>query len=195
MTYDPSRHHRRSIRLRGYDYSQPGAYFVTICVEGREHLFGDVIDGVFQPNRFGHIVRAALTSLPRRYPHLRLDAFVIMPNHVHVIFVLLAVPQTDAASDQAVKPTPVRHSLSEIIRGFKTESARKINRLRKTQGLPVWQRNYYEHIVRDDRALNAIRRYIIDNPLRWHLDRLNAGATGPDQQAAQIWQMIRDDQV
>ena len=85
MTYDPSRHHRRSIRLPGYDYSQPGAYFVTICVEGREHLLGDVVEGVFQPNRFGHIVRAALTSLPRRYPHIRLDAFVIMPNHVHVV--------------------------------------------------------------------------------------------------------------
>jgi len=165
MPYDPTRHHRRSIRLQGYDYSQPGAYFITIVIKNREPILGTIKEGVFYPSRFGHLARMVLTALPKRYPYLQLDEFVLMPDHVHMILVLLEEPRTRRL------PTPPRHSITEVVRGFKTESARKINRLRKTQGHAVWKRNYYERIVRDECALRTIRRYIINNPRKWQLRR------------------------
>ena len=88
MTYDPERHHRRSIRLRGYDYSQAGAYFVTACVQSRECLFGAVADGELRLNRYGEIVMRCWDELPAHYPTVELDAFVVMPNHIHGILVL-----------------------------------------------------------------------------------------------------------
>ncbi|MER2599588.1 MAG: transposase [Caldilineales bacterium] len=163
MPYDPSRHHRRSIRLKGYDYSQPGGYFITIVVKNRKPILGSVVDGVFHPSRYGHLVHMVLTALPKHYPYLQLDQFVLMPDHIHAIFILLEEPRTRRT------PAPKRHSVTEVIRGFKTESARKINRLRKTQGTAVWKRNYYERIIRNQRALHAIRRYIIQNPLKWQI--------------------------
>ena len=92
MTYDPEHHHRRSIRLPGYDYAQPGAYFVTICAHGGEPLFGEVVDGIMRPNRFGRIVQACWSNLPRHYPHVVLDEFVVMPTHTHKIIVLAGDP-------------------------------------------------------------------------------------------------------
>ena len=161
MPYDPTRHHRRSIRLQDYDYAQPGAYFITLNVQNREPLLATIKEGIVHLSRYGDLARMVLTALPKHYPYLQLDEFVLMPDHVHVIFVLLEEPRTRRT------PIPPRHSVTEVIRGFKTESARKINRLRKTPGSTVWQRNYYERIVRDERALHAIRQYILDNPLRW----------------------------
>jgi putative transposase len=195
MTYDPERHHRRSIRLPGYDYSQLGAYFVTICTHDGEPLFGEVIDGIMQPNRFGRVVQVCWSNLPRHYPHVVLDEFVVMPTHTHKIIVLAgdsdpASPAIECllAGDQ--RTVTARHGLSEIVRAFKTFSAKRINTMRRTPGAPVWQRNYYEHIIRNDRALQAIRKYIRGNPLRWHLDRYNPAAIGPDPEAAAIWQML-----
>ncbi len=209
MTYDPERHHRRSIRLPGYDYAQPGAYFVTICTHDGEPLFGDVIDGIMQLNRFGRIVQACWYDLPRHYPHVMLDAFVVMPNHVHMLIILILTGNaaaretgarlslTHAESDLEENPfastyqpaadglvpsmpddrpaskTAVRHALPEIVRALKTFSARRINDLRHTSGLSVWQRNYYEHVVRDQADLDRIRRYIAENPQRWALDEDN----------------------
>ncbi|HEY64970.1 MAG TPA: transposase [Caldilineae bacterium] len=192
------RPNRRSIRLRGYDYSQPGAYFVTICTRGWVHLFGDVVDGEMRLNEFGELVRAAWFDLPDHYNHVRLDAFVIMPNHVHSIIILTDdYPSVGAGVGAGFKPAPTmttmkRHPLSEIVRAFKTFSARRINALRGTPGAPVWQRNYYEHIIRNDRALDAIRRYIVHNPVRWHLDRYNAERVAPDPWAEEIWRMVRE---
>jgi REP element-mobilizing transposase RayT len=197
MTYDPKRHHRRSIRLPGYDYSQPGAYFVTICTQDGEPLFGEVIDGIMRPNRFGRIVQVCWSNLPRHYSHVVLDEFVVMPTHTHKIIVLdgdpvQAVLATESTSTSDQPPAPTRHGLSEIVRAFKTFSSKRINTLRHTPGAPVWQRNYYEHIIRDDRALEAIREYIRENPLRWHLDRYNPAAIGPDLKAAEIWRMLNE---
>jgi REP element-mobilizing transposase RayT len=195
MTYDPERHHRRSIRLPGYDYTQPGAYFVTICAHDSEPLFGEVIEGIMHPNRFGRIVQVCWFNLPRHYPHVVLDEFVVMPTHAHMIVVLTGdLPQAKAANQPTLPgdlpPAPTRHGLPEIVRGFKSCSTHRINTLRRTPGVPVWQRNYYEHIVRSDRVLQAIRKYIRDNPLRWHLDRYNPTAIGPDPDAAAIWRML-----
>ncbi len=145
-------------------------------------------------NAYGEIVREAWFDLPNHYAHVELDAFVIMPNHIHAIIVLVAEP-VGAGLKPAPTPAPTRHPLSEIVRALKTFSARRINTRRGTPGAPVWQRNYYEHIVRNERSLDAIRRYIAENPLRWHLDRYNPDATGPDLQARDLWRMLRDDTV
>ncbi len=163
------RHHRRSIRLRGYDYRRPGAYFVTICTQGRVCLLGDVIDGVVQLKEAGRIVTNTWADLPNHYAHMTGDAFIIMPNHVHAIVVLHSTG-ADGNVGAGLKPAPTSHGLPEIARALKTFSARRINLARATPGAPVWQRNYYEHIIRDDESLNRIRRYIQDNPQRWAVD-------------------------
>ena len=187
--YDPNRHHRRSIRLKGYDYTQTGAYFVTICAYQWECLFGDVRDGEMVLSEYGRIVQETWDDLPNHYPHVELDAWVVMPNHVHGIIVL--APDVDVVgagpvgaglrpAPTAGKPSPRRHDLPEIVRALKSFSARRINQLRHSPGVPVWQRNYYEHVIRTERALQAIRQYILDNPIRWHLDRYNPKAMGHD---------------
>lgn len=181
MTYDPERHHRRSIRLQNYDYASPGAYYITLCVKNRECLFGEIVDGTMRLNPYGTIVNAVWHGLPNHYPHVELDAWVIMPNHVHGIIVLADTPVgagfKPAPTDPA-KPAPTatptkRHGLPEIVRAFKTFSARRINDMRKTPGTSIWQRNYYEHIVRSEASLNRIRHYIINNPTRWAVDHEN----------------------
>lgn len=161
MKFDPKIHHRRSIRLKGYDYSQAGAYYITIVVWRREHIFGDIVNAEMQLNKFGQIVQDAWYDLPKHYPHVELDTFCIMPNHVHAIIMLNDNP--------AVK----RHPLSEVVRAFKSFSARRINSLRNTQGIPVWQRNYYEHIIRNHEDYLSKSNYILDNPLNWENDDEN----------------------
>lgn len=155
MPYDPEHHHRNSIRLKNYDYRQAGAYFLTLCTHQRECLFGNISAGVMQLNPIGQIVQRHWLSLPRYHPHVTLDAFVVMPDHFHGLIVL---------QDSVIEH---RAGIPEIIRGFKTFSARQINRFRQTRGIPVWQRNYYDRIVRDRAALERIRTYIITNPEKW----------------------------
>ncbi|MFH0879097.1 MAG: transposase [Lentisphaerota bacterium] len=157
--YNPAIHHRRSIRLKGYDYSKEGVYFVTICVQERECLFGEVVNGEMVVNDAGARVQAVWDELPCHYPHVRLDAFVIMPNHVHGIVVFLTP-----------HPAP---TVGEIVRGFKARCTHAINQMRNTRGVPVWQRNYYEHIIRGDVDYNRIAEYISTNPQRWMSDTLH----------------------
>ena len=171
-----NRHHRRSIRLPGYDYSQPGVYFLTLCTHERETLLGDVVDNVVRLNDYGQIVAKAWDDLPGHYSHVELDAFVIMPNHVHGIIVLNDDVVRAGLRPAPTRPAPTptkRHALPEIVRTLKSFSARRINESHATPGVPVWQRNYYEHVVRSEHELNAIRAYIQNNPLRWALDHDN----------------------
>jgi len=152
--YDPFRHHRRSIRLRGYDYARCAVYFVTLCSKHRECVFGEVVDGRVELSDAGRVVVDTWNELPRHYAGVVLDEMQMMPNHMHGNIVLM---------DR-------HHALSEIVRGLKTFSARRINQLRGTPGVPVWQRNYYERIVRDDNELQRTRVYIRNNPLDWDTD-------------------------
>ena len=199
MPYDPKKHHRRSIRLKGYDYTQPGAYFITLCTQHRACLFGEVVDGRMVLNDAGRIVREEWfrTANLRPYVVLHDDEFVVMPNHVHGI--IWIVDEGDEAGPHVVgsrrrvvgsrrrrDPTtttteqfgkPVPGSIPTIVRAFKSAVTRRINEYRGTPGMPVWQRNYYEHIIRDERSLHRIRRYIADNPARWARDRNNPPAT------------------
>ena len=181
MIYGPQKHRRRSIRLPGYDYSLPGAYFVTACIRKGEPLLGKITNGVMAMNPFGQVVRQTWDQLPNHYGHIRLDCFAVMPNHVPgIIFVV----DTNTGG-AGLKPVPTdkatdRHAISEIIRGFKTFSARRRNQLRRTPGQSVWQRNYFEHVVRDESARNRIREYILRNPSNWARDRENPYRQGRD---------------
>ncbi|MCX6359594.1 MAG: transposase [Armatimonadetes bacterium] len=184
-------HRRRSIRLSGYDYTQAGAYFVTICAQARTCLFGEVVDGVMQPTAAGATVETTWRCLSEHYPHVELDAFTVMPNHVHGIIITRAGlkpaptvvggangPACDDWVETGLKPArpvgdPTRHGLPEIVRAFKTYSSRSINLHRNSPGTPVWQRNYYEHIIRDEDSLNRVREYIMGNPMRWQFDNDN----------------------
>ena len=165
MPYDPERHQRRSIRLQGYDYRQPGVYFVTLCTQERAALFGRVVDGVMHLNDAGTMVQVAWQEMPLVYPGLEIDEFVVMPNHVHGI--LVQVGMTAAAL-----------SLGDVVGRFKTLTARRYAEGVQQQGWSpffgrLWQRNYYEHIVRNDPALDRLRRYILENPERWASDEEN----------------------
>lgn len=159
---------RRSIRMPGYDYSREGAYFVTICAYDRGCLFGEIKDGGMQLNEFGKIVGRCWYDLSNHYKNMELDCFVIMPNHIHGIIKIVGAGFKPAPTD-----VDTNHGLPEIIRALKTFSARKINQIRKNPGMPVWQRNYYEHIIRGEDELNRIREYIINNPAQWDNDRNN----------------------
>ena len=164
MKYNPEFHHRRSIRLRDYDYSQPGSYFVTVCTHNRELLL--------ESAAAQGAVLAAWQELPTRFPTVALDEFVIMPNHVHGIVILAAGRSLTGAASRA--PTNrVRPTLGEVVLAFKSPSAIKVNAILNRTGLRFWQRNYYEHVIRDEDELSGIRQYIRANPLRWHEDPEN----------------------
>ena len=188
---DAPKRQRRSIRLQGYDYTRQGAYFVTICTRNRACLLGDIVEGRMHLSEAGRLAQVAWEDLPHHYPHVQIDVWVIMPNHIHGIVILTeaqatdddmrvgADPKTDVGAISKInvgaglKPAPTHHGLSEIVRAFKTFSARRINALHNTVGTPFWQRNYYEHIIRNQSALDRIRQYIADNPARWSEDLEN----------------------
>ena len=176
MKYDPNKHHRRSIRLPGYDYSQSGAYFVTICVDRRRCLFGDVIDGQMRLNQYGAIVAEEWQRSSVIRQEIELDGWVVMPNHFHAIVIINnpvgangRSPLPNASPIPRMKPK----SLSSLMAGFKSITTKKINILRDAPGAKLWQRNYYEHIIRNSNAMNEIRQYIINNPLSWSIDQLH----------------------
>jgi putative transposase len=185
-TYDQNKHHRRSIRLRGYDYSQPGAYYVTITTRHRACLFGDVVNGAMRLNDGGRVAKQCWMAIPDHFPHTTLDAYVIMPNHVHGIIVIaervadivgannyspLQYPQQPP---EMPPPAPFRSpskTIGSMVRGFKIGVTKWFRA--NTDVYTVWQRNYYDHVIRDERSLNRIRWYILENPARWHDDREN----------------------
>ena len=203
MRRPPDRHHRRSIRLKGHDYTQPGAYFVTICTRDRECLFGEIVDEVMRLNDAGAIARRCLEDITDHFPLAELDAFAIMPNHVHGIFVILGrgeasvVPLRVSKIPSKLDASPLRQrpngtqprSLSAIVQNFKSVSTRKMNAARGSPGTSVWQRGYYEHVVRNEDELKAIREYILGNPARWNEDENNPVQTdcGRSQTKATPW--------
>ena len=198
MPYDPNRHHRRSIRLKGYDYSQAGAYFITLCTQDRACLFGRVMNGEMRLNDAGRMVLAEWNRLPERFPQVVLDAFVVMPNHVHGILVITDPAPTVGATVGAT--LVVAPTVGNIIGAFKSRVTVEYIRGVKTSGWPpfrgrLWQRNYYEHIIRNERALNAIRQYIMENPRRWHRDREKEARSASDPLAQAIRNMPKQEEA
>ncbi len=165
-----------SARLSGYDYSQPGAYFVTICTKNRECIFGKIIDGKMILNDIGKIVEQCWYDLPNHYLNLILDEFIIMPNHFHCIMIINNhninngnIVETGLRPVSTNK-TNKKHGLSEFVRALKSFSSRKINEYRNSKYPLIWQSRFYDHIIRNEYALNKIRQYIINNPLNWKSD-------------------------
>jgi putative transposase len=177
--------YRRSLRLSGYDYSQAGAYFVTICVNKRQGFLGTIVNNQLQLNHYGKIAESAWQWLSQAYPYVELDEWVIMPNHLHGIIFISSdnIISTDRGGGSRTAPTGERKMkpLGRLIGAFKTISTKQINFIRKTSGVPFWQRNFYEHVIRDDYALNRLREYITTNPLRWDLDRENPQPQGRNE--------------
>ena len=180
MRYDPERQHRRSIRLKQHDYTQVGVYFVTLCAHNREYWFGHMDGQEMHRSECGGITADCWQQIPRHFPHVVLDAFVVMPNHLHGIVVIDARATHDRAThDRATHASPLQSvrpagpgggSLGAIIGSFKSAVTRQVNVARGEPGPPIWQRNYYEHVVRNKKTLNAIREYILLNPSRWAQD-------------------------
>lgn len=178
--YDPDRHHRRSVRLNEYDYTRSGRYLVTICSHDREHLFGDVTGGRMILNSFGDIVAQEWLRTATVRAYVELDEWIVMPNHMHGIVVLItyrvgptrrvAHPARDGTRT-AARRGPAAGSLGAIVGQFKSAAARRINVLRESPGVPMWQRSFHDRIVRDPAALQRIRGYIRANPAAWAEDR------------------------
>ena len=171
--FNPDIHHRRSIRLSGYDYARAGAYFVTVCSQNRECVFGEVVDGSIQLSEWGRIIRGEWLRTRSVRSNVQLDAFIVMPNHFHGIVVINGYVRGTARRAPTMERfgQPVSGSLPTIIRAFKSATTKRINQLRGTPSMRVWQRNYYEHVVRNENDLIKIRQYIERNPIRWEDDK------------------------
>ena len=184
MIDGPEHYHRRSIRLKGHDYTSPGAYFITVRTHAGASLFGDIDEGKIELNDYGRVVREEWLRTASVRPDVILDEFVVMPNHLHSIVVIthttVGATRRVAATGHGTPAGPAPGSIGAVIGQFKSLTAKRINELRDTPGTPVWQRNYYEHIVRSDEALQHIREYIRSNPLCWFTDRENPLRTGGD---------------
>ncbi|MCJ7708189.1 MAG: hypothetical protein MUO38_11300 [Anaerolineales bacterium] len=186
-----SPHHRRSIRLPGYDYSQPGAHFVTICTRNRECVLGEVGSGEMVYSPVGLVVVEEWTRSASIRREIALDTFVVMPNHLHgIVLILEDTSPAGVVGAHGRAPLPMPSSmdlnargiadrkprcLGSFIAGYKAAVTKRINQLRGTPGAGVWQRNYYEHVIRDGEDLRRIREYIAQNPLAWEHDEENPG--------------------
>ena len=189
--FSPTRR-RPTLRLKGYDYAQPGAYFITVCTAARACLLGRIVDGQTILSDIGRMVHCVWTKLSERCPGVAIDVCVIMPNHLHGIVTLTGngVHHPTAATGSVWEPTPTRDkaydggqsrqiTLPEVVRRFKTLTTRECQDLllnpsnHQMERIRLWQRNYYEHVIRDEYALERVRQYIADNPLKWDLDEEN----------------------
>jgi putative transposase len=185
MSYDPELHRRRSIRLQGYDYASRGAYFITICTQGGACLLGEIVGAEMQLNAWGHLIDQCWRAIPDHFPQVELDAFTIMPNHVHGVFVIVGGAEGDACIAPTVSGTENaphasttlrRGSVGVIVGSFKSACTRQINALPGSSGVGVWQRGYWEHVIRNEASLQQIRDYIDGNAARWIEDQLHPNA-------------------
>lgn len=189
MPFNSDIHHRKSIRLKGYDYSQAGLYFLTICVKNAEYLFGNITDGEMCLNQLGEIAQAEWLKTAEIRSNIRLHESVIMPNHMHGIIEIIPygadcirpIDNHDLQSidemgsvllcgEGRMQSAP---TLGNIVKGYKSAVTRRINELRDTPGGVVWLRNYYEHIIRNESAYLYISEYVQTNPQRWQQDKFH----------------------
>ena len=191
MTYNPDIHHRHSIRLKDYDYSQAGAYFVTICAWQRECLFGEIVNGEMVLNDMGRIVVDEWEKTARMRSNIELDVFSVMPNHFHAIFLIhdnvgaipvgrpdticnnVVVTNENRATHRVAPTGLVSCSIGAVMAQFKSIVTKRINAFRNNPGCPAWQRSYYERVIRSENKLTRAREYIVNNPIKWELDKEN----------------------
>ena len=187
--YNPNIHHRRSIRLKGYDYSQSGLYFVTIVTQNRDNFFGDIANGTLKLNDAGKMIETEWLKLPQRFKNIELHQYAVMPNHFHgiiqIVGATLVVAQNETAHSekgqpQGIAPTIAPTTLGDMVGAFESITTVEYIRGVKNNGWQpfdgkLWQRNYWEHIIRNENEYNRISQYIIDNPAKWKNDKLNGG--------------------
>jgi REP element-mobilizing transposase RayT len=169
--YNPGIHHRRSVRLCDYDYSQEGLYFITLCIKNRECLFGEIAGGEMRLTEIGEIAQNCWLEIPQHYPNTQLHNFVAMPNHIHgIVEITVEVENIGVENVRVENIRPLRRrpncesgTIGAIIRGFKIGATKKI-------GFSVWQRNFWEHVIRDYDDYARIDDYITNNPFRWKED-------------------------
>ncbi len=188
LKYNPNIGHRRSIRLKGYDYSQAGLYFITICCHDRACLFGEIVGAENNEspkmalNDAGKIANQCWMEIPKHFPNSVLHEHIVMPNHVHGIIELISEPvgaenfppnknrmnDVNGANDYSPLRSPSK-TIGSIVRGFKIGVTKwfRNNADHKT----IWQRNYHEHIIRNEQSYQAIAEYIVNNPLKWEDDK------------------------
>ncbi len=185
--YNPNIHHRKSIRLKGYDYSQAGMYFITICCQDRKYRFGKIENDKMILNEMGNIAYVEWLKLTERFSNFELDVFQIMPNHMHGIIVLngtsigatLVDTQNDVdigagASPAPTAPTAPTKTVGDIVGAYKSLVANGCLDIYKSKNKilgKLWQRNYWEHIIRDEKSYQTISEYIINNPAKWTKDK------------------------
>jgi REP-associated tyrosine transposase len=180
--YNPKIHHRRSIRMKGYDYSLEGAYFITICTHQRHNFFGEVENGTMQLNPYGIIASEQWIRLQKRFRQSNFEDYVIMPNHIHgIICIVRGVGEEFdqfSPGSQPLRPYNIPYvtpgSLGAIVRAYKASVAFRINAIRGSAAPPVWQQNYHDHIIRNENEFQQIKDYIEANPTTWMDDRLYA---------------------
>src|SRR6056297_1249221 len=178
MTNNSDIHHRKSIRLKDYDYSKAGGYFVTVCTQKRQCLFGEIIDGKILLNEAGRMVQRVWDEIPGNYPGIETDVFIVMPDHIHgIIMIVGAGPCAcpDEGQPRGVAPTM---SLSDVVHRFKTMTTKRYTDGVKRCGWRsypgrLWQRNYFDRVIRNEKELDQVREYIFDNPEKWEIDRDN----------------------
>ena len=188
IKYNPEIHHRRSIRIKEYDYSQEGLYFITICTFNHKCLFGYIDNYEMILNEFGKITCHEWLQTGEMRKNITLHEFVIMPNHMHGIIEIdgstcrgtmpRALVHRGAKEEGTLQraPTeqfgkPTSNTIPTIVRGYKSTVTKQINNIRKTPGQSVWQRSYYEHVIRNEKSYNRIIEYIRYNPEKWLKDK------------------------
>ena len=166
--YNPKIHHRRSTRLKNYDYARDGAYFVTICAQHKEYMFGNIIDGKMILNPAGEMIKKWLFELKNKFKNIELDEYIIMPNHIHlIIFILNNIARNEN-----------QNGIPQIVQWLKTMTTNEyIRNVKQNNWKPfdkkIWQRNYYDRVICNEKELDEIRKYIFENPLKWELDKNN----------------------
>lgn len=182
MTISSAIHHRRSIRLKDYDYAEAGAYFITLCTHNRQPFFGEIVGAGLAPaqmelNEYGRIALEQWLQIPTRFDHIELDAFVVMPNHIHGILLINESAVYQNGEPQCGQPQglPLRVALGNIVGAYKSLVANECLKIFKTKNElmgKLWQRNYWEHIIRDEQDLSNAYDYILNNPAQWETDQL-----------------------
>ena len=178
---------RKLTRLQGYDYSQAGGYFITICAHDRTSIFGRIVDGKMELNSLGEIVRKEWVNSGEIRKEVVIDEFIVMPNHFHGIVFLFPEDENTGDHRDRFKDVddrrsprhpvgPAKKSLGALIAGFKAACTRRAREMTGKPDFEIWQRSYYDHVIRNERDLAALREYIDNNPLKWELDRYYADA-------------------
>ncbi len=170
--------HRRSIRLRGADYSDSGAYFITMCAAKQKSIFGKIENGRTVLNPLSEIIRACWIGIPQHFAHASIKEFIVMPNHLQGIVTLSVgaryiVPFDREARTPERFQKPVKGSIPTIVRTFKAAVARQARKELGIDGRSIWQRNYFERVLREGQDYADVSRYIVENPMRWEWDEEN----------------------